>query len=244
MCQTKDWTWQTLCLGAVAQRYKVWEASEPKELPNQTADQRISEVGRATFQRLCYCWCTCDQLVSSTSWSSLESGPPASRWHVERHFGGWRGLVCGPTDHQSKRDHGQRPQICAVRRLTLQQSTLIGKKMRKSSHSTDVPLPGLMICWSIDGLSAVFHKHILIDWGSIRLRHGPKWNEIISNFRSSPLSHFLHCFLTNDTSTTRVWHAFFVPGSHMMSEWGSNIVPRSRVDEGMQQLFDLSSGGW
>ena len=29
----------------------------------------------------------------------------------------------------------------------------------------------------------------------------------------------------------------------MMTEWGSNIVPGSRVDEGMQQLFDLSSGG-
>lgn len=37
--------------------------------------------------------------------------------------------------------------------------------------------------------------------GSIRLRHGPKWNEIISNFRS-----------------------------HMMSEWGSNIVAE-RVGE-------------
>lgn len=90
-----------------------------------------------------------------------------------------------------------------------------------------VPLPGLIASRSIDGLCAVFDKHILIDWGSIRLRHGPKWNEIISNFRSSPLSHFLHGFLTNDTSTTRVWHASFVPGSHMMTEWGSNIVPRS-----------------
>ena len=63
---------------------KVWEASKPQELPNQTFDQRISEVGRAAFPRP-------DKNSSLGVEQNKQVGDEQSfgdRWHAEWHFGG------------------------------------------------------------------------------------------------------------------------------------------------------------
>ncbi len=94
---------QKLCVSFLD--LKVWEASKPQELPNQTFDQRISEVGRAAFPRP-------DKNSSLGVEQNKQVGDEQSfgdRWHAEWHFGGWGWLAGGTIDYESERDHRYRP---------------------------------------------------------------------------------------------------------------------------------------
>ncbi len=95
--------------------------------------------------------------------------------------------------------------------------------------------------------------------GSIRLRHGPKCNEIMSNFRTWAAWVWIHTISLNefvagmnchwwqylfhflnkwDHTLNRAW------GSYTMTEWGSNIAPLAKVGRNTQRLLHFSSRWW